>query len=127
MADSLVVSTRNQDKLAELRVLLAGLPYELLTAEACGVPEVEETGTTLRENAALKARAAFEQTGLACLADDTGLCVDALGGEQGLLTQIVQERPHVAASGGRLIGLLHLAEDLPFAQHHAVQTGGHLE
>lgn len=81
---SLVVSTRNPDKLEELRALLEGLPLDVVSAASCGVPPVEENGMTLAENAALKARAAFVHTGLPSLGDDTGLCVRALGGAPGV-------------------------------------------
>ncbi len=80
----LVVATRNKNKIAELEGLLAGLGLDLVSADACGVPDVEETGATLAENAALKAESAFRATGLPCLADDTGLCVRALGGAPGV-------------------------------------------
>lgn len=80
----LVVSTRNPNKITELRALLGGLQLQLVTAASCGVPEVEETADTLAGNAALKARAAFFHTGLPSLADDTGLCVAALNGAPGV-------------------------------------------
>jgi XTP/dITP diphosphohydrolase len=81
---SLTLATRNPGKLAELRELLAGLPYVLrpLPEEA---EEVEETGATFLENAALKAVAASRDGGLA-LADDSGLEVDALAGAPGVLS-----------------------------------------
>lgn len=81
----LVLATRNPGKIAELRALLADLPVELVSAaELPGAPEVEEDAPTLEVNAALKARALHEHTGLAALADDTGLEVDALGGAPGV-------------------------------------------
>ncbi|OQB13671.1 MAG: dITP/XTP pyrophosphatase [Deltaproteobacteria bacterium ADurb.Bin207] len=80
----LVIATKNPDKVAEFESLLAGLDLDLVTAQACGVPDVEETGETLAENAALKAEASFRATGEISLADDTGLCVRALGGEPGV-------------------------------------------
>ena len=80
----LVLATRNAGKVAELRARLAGLPVELVTAAEVGAPDVPETADTLRGNAELKARALFEHTGDAALADDTGLEVDALGGAPGV-------------------------------------------
>ncbi len=80
----LVVATRNQNKIVELEGLLANLDLDLVSADACGAPDVDETGATLAENAALKAESAFRATGLLCLADDTGLCVRALGGAPGV-------------------------------------------
>lgn len=79
-----MVSTNNPHKLTELRTLLAGLEFELTTASDLGVGEVEETGTTFLDNALLKAVAAYERCGLACLADDSGLEVDALDGAPGV-------------------------------------------
>ncbi len=81
----LVVSTRNEDKLKEIRLILAGIDVELVpVAEIAGAPEVEETGTTLEENATLKALGVARAVGCAALADDTGLEVAALGGEPGV-------------------------------------------
>ncbi len=83
----LVLATANPDKARELAsalaVAAAGRPVELLPRPA-DVPEVDETGATLRENALLKARALVTATGLPALADDTGLEVDALGGAPGV-------------------------------------------
>jgi XTP/dITP diphosphohydrolase len=81
----LVVASRNPDKLVELCHALAGLDLEIRSAaEFPEVPEVAETGSTLEENALLKARAIHEATGALALADDTGLEVDALGGAPGV-------------------------------------------
>jgi XTP/dITP diphosphohydrolase len=81
----LIVASRNPDKIAELRHALAGLDLEVRSAaEFAAVPEVEENGSTLAENALLKARAVFRATGELALADDTGLEVDALGGAPGV-------------------------------------------
>ncbi|MBM3318910.1 MAG: RdgB/HAM1 family non-canonical purine NTP pyrophosphatase [Candidatus Eisenbacteria bacterium] len=81
----LVFASRNADKIAELRHALAGLPLSVRgAADIPGVPEVEETGATLAENALLKARAVAAATGALALADDTGLEVDALGGAPGV-------------------------------------------
>jgi len=81
----LVVASRNPDKIAELRHALAGLTLEVRSAgDFPSVPEVEETGLTLEENARLKARAVSQATGHLSLADDTGLEVDALGGAPGV-------------------------------------------
>jgi len=81
------VATNNPGKLAELRRLLQGSGYEVRSpAELCVPFHVEETGTTYRENAALKAEAAARLTGLPALADDSGLEVDVLGGRPGPLS-----------------------------------------
>ncbi len=78
------VSSRNPHKLAELRALLEPYGYRLSSAAERGVPEVVEDGETFVDNALLKARAAFQVTGGVCLADDTGLLVDALDGAPGV-------------------------------------------
>lgn len=81
----LVLGTGNPHKVEEIAPLLAGLSVELVPVTGL-VPDwdVEETGATIEENAALKARAATRATGLPAIADDTGLFVDALGGEPGV-------------------------------------------
>lgn len=77
----LVLATANPDKAREIAALLAG--FEVVPRPA-DVPEVDETGTTLEDNARLKAVALMEATGCASVADDTGLEVEALGGEPGV-------------------------------------------
>src|SRR5690242_10004475 len=73
----LVIATKNPGKVREFRALLAELPLEIEAAD--GMPDVDETGSTFAENAALKARAAAEWSGTWALADDSGIEVDALG------------------------------------------------
>ena len=83
----LVLATHNAGKLAELRRILDAADVggvELLSAADVDLPEVEETGTTFATNALLKARAGAQASGLACLSDDSGLSVDALGGAPGV-------------------------------------------
>ena len=79
-----VVASSNAGKLAEFRYLLGAAGYEFVTQGELGVTDAEETGLTFVENALLKARHAARATGLPALADDSGLCVDALGGAPGL-------------------------------------------
>ena len=83
-ARRLVLASGNAGKLAELRALLGGDGLELVAQSDLGVDDIEETGLTFVENALLKARHAARGTGLPALADDSGLCVDALGGAPGL-------------------------------------------
>lgn len=80
----LVLASSNAGKLAELRDLLGDAGIELHAQSEFGVEDAEETGLTFVENALLKARHAAAATGLPALADDSGLCVDALGGAPGL-------------------------------------------
>lgn len=81
---TIVVASHNSGKVREMRSLLAPLGLEVKAAKELGLPEPEETGSTFLENATLKARAAAAQSGLTALADDSGLCVFALGGAPGI-------------------------------------------
>jgi XTP/dITP diphosphohydrolase len=82
---TLVVATRNPDKLAELREILGGRGIEILSYEDLGDwPEPEESGNTIEENALIKARAVFERFGIPAIADDTALEVDELKGAPGV-------------------------------------------
>lgn len=82
----LVVATHNKGKLAEFRDLLGPHGIDLVSAGELGLPEPAETGTLYAENAAIKARAATQATGLLAIADDSGLAIDALDGAPGLFT-----------------------------------------
>ena len=85
-ADTLVLATRNEGKLRELaRILGDQVPLAGLGSFP-GAPDVPETGATFEENALLKARAIAAYTGLPAVADDSGLCVDALNGMPGVLS-----------------------------------------
>lgn len=79
-----VLASGNRGKLAEFSALFAGTGIDVVDQAALGVQDVEETGLTFVENALLKARHAARMTGLPALADDSGLCVDALQGAPGL-------------------------------------------
>ena len=81
----MVLASKNPKKLEEMAVILSQLGIEVVLESDVGVDvEVEETGTTFEENAALKAFAVMEAAGLPAIADDSGLCVDALGGGPGV-------------------------------------------
>jgi XTP/dITP diphosphohydrolase len=80
----LVIATHNPGKLAEMRDLLAAYGVDAVSAGELGLPEPEETGTSFRANARIKAQAAARASNMACFADDSGLAVDALGGEPGI-------------------------------------------
>ena len=83
----LLVATTNPGKLAEYRALLQGAPLEVVGLRDAGVDlEVTETGATFEENALIKARAYASASTLLTLADDSGLCVDALDGAPGVLS-----------------------------------------
>lgn len=80
----LVIASGNRGKLAEFERLFAGLGIECIAQGTLGVDDIAENGLTFVENALLKARHAARVTGLPALADDSGLCVDALDGAPGL-------------------------------------------
>ena len=83
----LLIATNNKGKLAELKLIFAGLPCSIVSPADIGLDlEVAETGATFEENAALKSAAFAEASGLLSLADDSGLEVEALGGEPGVLS-----------------------------------------
>lgn len=84
--DRLVLATHNAGKLAELKELLAPFGLDLVSAGELGLPEPEETGTTFVDNARIKAHATAAAAGTIALADDSGLCVDAIGGQPGVYT-----------------------------------------
>lgn len=86
MTARLVLATHNAGKVAELRAILDGLDVVLLGADDVDLPDVEETGDSFAANALLKARAGVAATGLPCVADDSGLAVDALGGAPGIFS-----------------------------------------
>lgn len=76
----IVLASKNLDKVKEMRLVLKNLPLEILSlAEFNDLPDAVEDGATFEENALIKAKFFCERTGLACLADDSGLEVDALG------------------------------------------------
>ena len=81
-----IVASHNKKKLEELTRILKPMGLDVICPSdiSGGVPDVEENGTTFEENALLKARSACSYTGLPAIADDSGLCVDALGGEPGI-------------------------------------------
>ncbi|PTQ07322.1 non-canonical purine NTP pyrophosphatase, RdgB/HAM1 family [Sphingomonas oleivorans] len=80
----LVIASHNEGKVREIRALLAPYGIEPVSAGSLGLPEPEETGTSFTANAELKARAAADLSGFVALADDSGLCVDALRGDPGI-------------------------------------------
>lgn len=83
--DKILIATTNQGKIEEIRNLVKGLPAVFLSlSEVPDIPEVVEDGTTFEENALKKARTMAQSTGMVTLADDSGLCVDALNGRPGV-------------------------------------------
>lgn len=98
---SLVIATHNAGKLKEISTLLEPYGLKCISAGSLGLPEPAETGTTFVQNAMLKARAAAQASGLAVLADDSGLSVAALDGRPGVYTADWAERQWFEGEPGR--------------------------
>ena len=112
----IVVASNNPGKLRELAALLAPLGLEAVPQSQFGVPEAEEPHDTFLENALAKARHASRATALPALADDSGLCVPALGGEPGVHSafyagQAATREERDAANNAKLVAALSNAED----------------
>ncbi len=103
----LVVATANPDKASEIAAILGVVPGLVLVERPAGVPDVEETGDTLEDNARLKARTICTATGLAAVADDTGLEVEALDGAPGVYSaRFAGEHATYADNVGKLLSEL---------------------
>jgi XTP/dITP diphosphohydrolase len=116
----LLIATGNQGKLREIAAILADLPVDLVGLDDVArgpVPEVQETGKTFLDNARLKARAYAAWSGLATLADDSGLEVDALGGRPGVHS--ARYAGNGASDAGNLAKLLAELEGVPDDQRGA--------
>jgi len=104
---TLLIATANPGKLREIRALLADLPFDVHGQSALAVASAEETGSSFLSNALLKARHAAAATGAAAIADDSGLEVDALGGEPGILSaRYAGPAADDAANNAKLIAAL---------------------
>lgn len=108
----LVIASRNQHKVQELRKMLEGLDYEVVSVDQVGdFPDVVEDGTTFQQNAAKKARETARLTNCLSLADDSGLEVDYLDGQPGVYSaRFAGEPSDDAKNNARLLALL---EDVP--------------
>ncbi len=84
----ILIATHNKHKLSEMARILEPMGYEVVTDTDLGftLTEAEENGSTFLENARIKAESGCKESGLPCIADDSGLCVDALGGEPGVFS-----------------------------------------
>jgi XTP/dITP diphosphohydrolase len=89
----LVIASHNQGKVREIRALLEPFGIEPVSAGDLGLPEPAETEDSFAGNALIKARASAQGSGIVALADDSGLCVDALGGQPGVYTADWAETP----------------------------------
>ena len=112
------MGTSNPGKLEELRALLRDVPFELISLAEAGVrQDVEETGSTFEENATLKAETYCRLSGLPVLADDSGLQVDALGGEPGVRS--ARYAGHEATDAQRIEYLLGRLAETPLDERQA--------
>ena len=84
--EKIVIATSNEKKLEEIKCLLSSLPIEIIPQSNFGVKSCEEPFNTFIENALVKARFASKHTKLPVIADDSGLCVESLGGQPGILS-----------------------------------------
>src|SRR4030043_1438853 len=108
----LLLATNNKGKIREYQHLLEGIPFEIVTPADCGITtEVNEAGTSFEENAALKATSLASISCLLSLADDSGLEVDALGGEPGSLSH--RYAGENASDADRIAYLLARLKDAP--------------
>ena len=108
----LIIATRNPGKVREIGEVLAGLEVRLLSlADLPGAPDVQETGATFEENARAKALAVARWSGKMALADDSGLEVEALGGEPGVLSN--RYAGEGAGDADRIAKVLRLMEEVP--------------
>jgi XTP/dITP diphosphohydrolase len=108
----LLLATNNKGKVREYKKLLRGIPYQIVTPAEMGITtEVEEGGSSFEENARLKATAFARESGLLTLADDSGLKVDALGGEPGVLS--ARYAGEGASDEDRISFLLEKLKDVP--------------
>ncbi|MDP9057482.1 MAG: RdgB/HAM1 family non-canonical purine NTP pyrophosphatase [Pseudomonadota bacterium] len=101
LSGKLVIATHNAGKLREIAALLAPYGTDCISAGALGLPEPVETGTSFAENALIKAIAAAHASSLPALADDSGLCIHALGGRPGVYTADWAERQWFEGPAGR--------------------------
>jgi XTP/dITP diphosphohydrolase len=106
LGGKIVIATHNDGKLREFAELMAPFGLETTSVGRLGLPEPEETGTTFEENALTKALAAARATGLPSLSDDSGLCVDALGGAPGVYTADWATQPDGSRDFGKAMEMV---------------------
>ena len=108
----IVLATHNENKVREVAAILAGSGIEIISQRAAGVTdEAEETGASFEENSRIKALAAMTATGLPAIADDSGLCIDALDGAPGIYSaRFGGENTPYPEKCARLLGMLDGAD-----------------
>lgn len=118
MKRQVVLGTHNPNKIREIHAILNGLALEILTMnDFPKIAEVEETGKTFAENALLKAREVYRQSGILTLSDDSGLEVDALNGAPGIYSARYAGEAKDSASNNRK--LLEVLQDVPEQEREA--------
>jgi len=118
MKKQIILGTHNPNKICEICAILNGLPLEILTMnDFPKITEVEETGKTFVENALLKAREVYRQSGVITLSDDSGLEVDALGGAPGIYSARYAGEAKDSAANNRK--LLEELRDVPEHEREA--------
>ena len=115
----IVLASGNKAKLEEMRALLAGKQVELLSQDEFGIDAAEETGLSFVENALIKARHACRESGLAAIADDSGLEVDALDGAPGIYSARYAECDGPEADEENNLKLLSEMEQVPKSERSA--------
>lgn len=115
---TLVLASTNKDKITELAELLKDGPFEVRGMDSFpGLADIEENGASFAENALIKARALAEHSGLTCIADDSGLCVDFLDGAPGIFSarygEDWEKLPEENRDQRNMRKLLHAMRDVP--------------
>ncbi len=114
----IVLASGNAGKLAEMREILIDTNIELIAQSELGIADADETACTFVENALIKARHAAKLSGMPALGDDSGLCVDALGGAPGLLSaRYAGQHGNSAANIARLLGALERVAQVQRCAH----------
>lgn len=113
----IVLASSNKGKIREFASMMADLPYEIVPQSEYNVPDADETGLTFIENAILKARNAAELTNLPAMADDSGVCIDALHGAPGIYS--ARYAGPNANDADLVHKVLNEMKDIPNEQRHA--------
>ncbi|BAW80843.1 non-canonical purine NTP pyrophosphatase [Candidatus Nitrosoglobus terrae] len=117
LSQPIVLASHNLGKLQEISAILSPLQIELISQSKLNISEIEETGLSFVENAIIKARHAARYTGLAAIADDSGLEVDSLNGEPGIYS--ARYAGLGASDQQNLEKLLEMLKETPETQRHA--------
>ena len=117
MLSELVIASHNKGKIAEFRDMLSPLGVRVYSADELNLPDVEETGTTFAENAKIKAEALSVLVNKPCLADDSGLCVDALNGAPGVYSARYAPNRDFGAAMSKLLSELQATASSNWSAH----------